>query len=146
MRTRTTYYITCDGQLYSTRKGDFLKFNPDTHGYLRYHVRGKQLYIHREVAKIFVPNPLNLKFVNHIDGNKTNNNVTNLEWCTHADNMRHASKHKLCASTRKFMTPKEEALIYELRDDGLTFQEIADMVGVSYSTVKRRIGRKKFIG
>lgn len=47
-------------------------------------------YIHRLVAETFLPNPNGLPEVNHIDGNKKNNNVYNLEWCTTSDNKRHA--------------------------------------------------------
>lgn len=59
-------------------------------GYPYLVIRGKSMLIHRMVAKAFIPNPDNLPTVNHIDGNKTNNHVTNLEWATHSDNIRHS--------------------------------------------------------
>ena len=54
--------------------------------------------IHSLVANAFVPNPNGYRYVNHIDGNKKNNNADNLEWCTHKQNMEHASKHGLMYS------------------------------------------------
>lgn len=49
-------------------------------------------YIHRLVANAFLPNKNNLEQINHIDGNKLNNNVFNLEWCSRSDNIKHAIK------------------------------------------------------
>lgn len=50
----------------------------------------KSLFVHRLIAQAFIPNPLNLKFVNHIDGNKQNNSISNLEWITASGNVNHA--------------------------------------------------------
>ena len=46
-------------------------------------------YVHRLVARFFIPNPLNRRCVNHKDGNKANNHFSNLEWCTHRQNALH---------------------------------------------------------
>lgn len=48
--------------------------------------------VHRLVALVFIPNPDNKKYVNHIDNNPQNNTSLNLEWCTHSENMLHAAK------------------------------------------------------
>lgn len=71
-----------------------LKTQVDNKGYHRVRVtieREKVTYkVHREVARVFIPNPDGLPQVNHKDGNKSNNSVDNLEWITNKDNAHHA--------------------------------------------------------
>ena len=71
-------------------KGRILKPILMNNGYYHVRIKGKQYLIHRLVAKAFIPNSNNLPFVNHIDGNKLNNCVDNLEWCTARENVQHA--------------------------------------------------------
>jgi hypothetical protein len=67
-----------------------LKGSIGEHGYKYYRLskngKKKMFYAHRLVAEHFLPNPNNLPVVNHIDGNKLNNSVTNLEWVSYSEN------------------------------------------------------------
>ena len=62
-------------------------------GYLRIILKNKHYSVHRLVAETFIPNFKNKPQVNHIDGNKTNNSVTNLEWVTDSENQIHNYKN-----------------------------------------------------
>lgn len=77
-------------------KGRVLKQNPDRYGYMlvQFQVNGKKIQplVHRMVATCFLPKPNNYPEVNHIDNDRTNNSVDNLEWCTHKYNMVYREK------------------------------------------------------
>ena len=88
--------ISSEGRMRSWLRGVpyVLKPQKDTKGYLRIRVtlggERKTYKVHREVAKAFIPNPRNLKQVNHKDCDKTNNAAYNLEWISGKGNVRHA--------------------------------------------------------
>lgn len=67
-----------------------MSYTLNNRGYLSVVVRRKTHMLHRLVAQAFIPNPESKPFVNHKDGNKLNNCVGNLEWCTAAENNQHA--------------------------------------------------------
>ena len=77
-----------------TGKEKELRFNNNGTGYIQVGLtknkEHKKFLVHRLVAKTFIPNIDNKTFINHIDGNKKNNDVNNLEWCTKSENQLHA--------------------------------------------------------
>lgn len=78
------------------KKGKVLKNRIDGKGYpfvgLYRASKGIQLRVHRLVADAFIPNPRSVPYVNHIDADRTNPQVSNLEWVTQSENLQHASK------------------------------------------------------
>ena len=61
-------------------------------GYIAVQHNGKQVLLHRLLAEKYIPNPENKPCVNHIDGNRSNNNIDNLEWVTYSENHKHAHR------------------------------------------------------
>lgn len=94
------------------RKGTIIKPNLKQNGYLqvglRTHNKRKWIGVHRLVAIHFIENPDNKPQVNHIDGNKQNNTINNLEWVTAKENQNHATKIGL----RKNMPKGEKHFCY----------------------------------
>lgn len=91
------YKIHSDGKVWSEKSSKFLTEYPNQEGYLGYKIslliEGRRVYLkastHRLLALAFIPNPNNFETVNHLDKNKTNNSLENLEWCSREDNVKH---------------------------------------------------------
>lgn len=101
------YDIYDNGQVYNKLTGKWKILQLQSNGYVSTSLDKKTHSIHRLVALHFLPNPYGYTQVNHIDGNKENNNVTNLEWCSPIQNTQHA----LSTGLRKGGIPYEEKLI-----------------------------------
>lgn len=100
---RLNYDINKKQNVY-IEKEMILKYSLNNKGYkmikLQKNKQKKTIAIHRLVAQTFIPNPNNFEQVNHIDGNKENNCVSNLEWCNNEYNHQHAIEHNLCKSRK----------------------------------------------
>lgn len=104
-RIRSKDYYKPNGHGEYLLKGRILKTHKNNRGYefIRMNYKGKikQAYIHRLVAEAFIDNPNNYKAVNHIDKNKENNCVDNLEWCTYSYNSRYSNSKKVKGTNLK---------------------------------------------
>lgn len=90
------YMVSSYGRFYSKLAGRCLSIKSlNQDGYVKVAPHGHTQLLNRLVAQAFIPNPHNKSTVNHIDGNKTNNRVDNLEWSTRSEQMIHAYKHEL---------------------------------------------------
>lgn len=98
----TKYIVTKKGEVFLEEDGKVVRVNTYHSGYKRRYIscyfksdkglgfKGKNFFVHRLVAELFIPNKDNLEQVNHIDGDPRNNSKENLEWVSAKQNMKHA--------------------------------------------------------
>ena len=135
------YKALIDGTIIGTR-GKPLKGRPNKAGYLRVQTaKGAERTIHRLVAEEFLPNPEGYPEINHIDGDKTNNSVENLEWCSRAYNM----KHRLIQGTAYYgLSIDKWSELLEAYATGLfTQKELAESNSISRSHISNMWRRVK---
>ena len=101
IKDNLAYFVSNKGRV-KTYDDYYPKITLDrSRGYYRVKLNGKPYYLHRLLAEAFIPNPDNKPFVDHIDGDPLNNCLSNLRWCTHAENMRNRKKHRNNTSGHK---------------------------------------------
>lgn len=95
------YEVSNLGKVRNIKSGRLLKPYLTKNGYLRHYLHGhdkrKHLLLHRILATAFIDNPGKKPQVNHIDENKLNNDLSNLEWCTERENNIHGTRTKRAA-------------------------------------------------
>jgi hypothetical protein len=136
------YMISPKGQVYNSKLKTLM--NASDEGYERLSLRNEngrfKINVHRLVAKTFIPNPDDLPVVNHIDGNKTNNDVSNLEWVSSQQNSQHA------INTGLTKAPNEAAVLqYTLNEEFLCeYKSLAE--ASRQTTINRRAIGKNCTG
>jgi hypothetical protein len=139
----TEYLISTDGDVWSNKTNRILKGIDDGNGYLAVSIDGVKIKVHRLVAITFIPNrDIEALTVNHIDGNKLNNSVANLEWLSQSNNIKHAWKSQLCKSgdlcTSSILSESDVIEIKKLFVEyTLNNTEIGQLFGVAKGTISK---------
>ena len=144
---RPKYEVSSNGRVKNKRTGKILGRRLDKDGYPNVYLynelgRGNNKKVHRLVATAFLEYDPERSQVNHINGNKEDNRVENLEWCTGSENIRHAydngllhanMKPAIKARTKIFEEDKNN--IIKMRSEGMLLKDIARLYNTSISTI-----------
>ncbi len=152
----TNYFISENGDVFR-RWGEIykpIKCVDSANGYLKVNIwkngKAKLTLVHRLVSECFIPNPQNKPQVNHLDGNRSNNHVDNLEWATASENQKHSvnilknfigesnSNSKLTNDDVKWIRENYK------KEKKYTMKYIAEKFGVSSPTIHSVIHNKSF--
>lgn len=142
---------TCQNVISYTKykQGKQLKKTISSSGYYTVSIDCRNNLLHRIIASAFIPNPKKLPCVNHKDGNKLNNEVSNLEWCSYSQNNQHAFDTGLKKKGQNLYNSKvNESIVLELKrlkKETKMFQyEMAERFGISQSLVSAILNNKKW--
>ena len=141
------YEIDAGGNVYSnvgSRKRLKGKITRDGYHMVVFNADGCKLYknVHRLIAESFIPNPDNKPEVNHIDGNKTNNNVLNLEWCTPSENQKHARNFGLRRCKITMEIAEEIRKLYS--EGGWSHRTLGEKFGIKKTNIGYIINNQRW--
>ena len=157
------YAVSDDGRVWSNKTQKWLSQATSSNGYKTVRLHGKTFSVHRLVAGAWCENPCDKPFVNHVDGNKSNNSADNLEWVTPSENNNHAvacgmmvnsEKQRASASkvalsmgkANRHLSLEDAAKIRRLHNAGNTVTKISELFGVTrgvISNIVRNISYKE---
>jgi len=144
--TEGKYECNRMGQVRNKNTKKLLSFSISTKGYRKTNLwlfgKNVSIAVHRLILKTFKEDVFNVNSVNHIDGNKLNNHIDNLEWCTLEENVEHY-KNSIGLFSSK-LTKADVLHIYNHRNDYKTQREIAKKYKVSDGTISNIINQKTF--
>ena len=151
------YEVSETGEIRHSLNKNIRKARTNKFGYLQLNFsrndgtgKSDTILVHRLIAMTFIPNPNDLPEVNHKDGNKQNNHVSNLEWCTYSENGKHAHKMGLQQSQKgekhikAKLTNDQAERIRQLYKEGVSQQKLADLFNVSQITISRIIRGERY--
>lgn len=134
--------ILSDSAYSANNKGRRILKQSDNNGYKTVTINGKTNYVHRVVALTFIPNPNNYPCINHKDENKSNNNVENLEWCTHEYNMNYN-----CLGIRRAEDNSKHIKVTDIHTNNVTIyrnkNHCSAQLGFSVATITKYINNKQ---
>ena len=143
-RIETKYTINKDGTVVNTKNERVIKGSLTNVGYVRITFFGERISLHRLIATKYLPVIDGKKYINHKNGDKLDNRVENLEWCTMSENVKHAfdtglknaSINPSKGEDNNNSKLTDELVVDILKNSNLTYSEIANKYGVSKSTIK----------
>ena len=151
MKHTPGYIINRDGTIISERTGREMTYDRRSGGSLGVKIRidgtPKNKLVHRLVAEMYLDNPDNKPQIDHIDGNKSNNHIDNLRWCTNEENQefRYSQGNLNDNSKSKLVTEYRDGAIYRTHNSIISAARVISIErGCNANTARKRIKNAKY--